>query len=96
MAESRQILPWVADAGHSRVGDHGAAFSSLDAPEYLLPPLPEIVLVIAHHGFFDAEVVQELHCHAGVLGGDEIHRAQNLQPPGAHIPQIADGGAYNV
>ena len=96
MAKRHQILPRVADAGHPRIGDDGAAFPSLDPPQNLLPPFPKIVLVVAYQRFLDAKVIQQLHADPGILGGDKIHRLQHLPPPGTHIPQVANGGAHNI
>ena len=47
--------------------------------------------MIAHHGLFDLEVVQQLQRHPLILCGDEIHRGEGFNGAGGEVAQIADG-----
>ena len=85
----------VGDAGHPRVGAEGAALPCLDPAEDALPPA-QGVLVVADHGFFQAQMVQKPHGDPGVLGGDEIRRPQRGGGPGGHVLQVADGGGDDI
>ena len=40
------------------------------------------VLIVADHGLFQAQKVEQLHGHAGVLGGNEIRRAERCRHTG--------------
>ena len=42
------------------------------------------------------QVVQELHRHPGVLGGDEVHLGQGVRPPGGEVPQVSNGGGHQI
>ena len=50
-----------------------------------------VVAVIGDHRLFDVQMVQQLHRHTGVLGGDEIHLSHGLRHAPGNVPQIADG-----
>ena len=88
-------LARVGDAGHSGVRAEGAVLPRLDAAEDALAFL-EGVLIVADHGLFQAQKVEQLHGHAGVLGGNEIRRAERCRHPGRHVLQIADGSCHDV
>ena len=43
-----------------------------------------------------SKVIQKLHGHPGVLRGDEVRGFQRFHRPGGEVPQIADGGGYQI
>ena len=88
-------LARVGNAGHPGVAAQGTALPCLDALQNGFALL-QCVLVVADHGFLQAQMVQQLHGHTGVLGGDEIRRAEGRCYPGRHIVQIADGRGHDV
>ena len=88
-------LAGVGDAGHPGVRAEGAVLARLDAAEDALALL-QGMLVVADHRFFQAEEVEQLHGHAGVLGGDEVRRAEGRRHAGRHVIEIADGGRDDV
>ena len=45
---------------------------------------------------FQAQKVEQLHGHAGVLGGNEIRRAERCRHTGRHVLQVADGSCHDV
>ena len=47
-------------------------------------------LIVADHGLFQAQKVQQLHGHTGVLGGNKVCRAKGGRYARRHIVQIAD------
>ena len=85
----------VGDAGHSGVTAQRAALPCLDALQNGLTLL-QSVLIVADHGLFQAQKVQQLHGHAGVLGGNEVCRAKGGGHPGRHVVQIADGRCHDI
>ena len=91
-AELHQGLAGIADGGGPGVGDQGAGLPGQEPGENGRARRGLIVLVVAHQGLFDAEVVEELQGHPGVLGGDEVRPGQGLHRPGTEVPQVADGG----
>ena len=95
-AQAHQILAGVADGGHARVGHQGAGLASQQAGQDGLSGGGAVVLVIADQGLFDVEVVQQLHRHAGILGGDEVGALQRFHGAGGEIPQVADGGGDQI
>ena len=95
-ALGHQLLPWVADGRGPGVRDQGAALAGQQAVHQFISAGVGVVAVIAHHGFLDAQVVEQLHRHAGVLGGDEVHRLQRLRRPGRKIPQVPNGGGDQI
>ena len=54
------------------------------------------MLVVADQRLLDIEMVQQLHRHTGILGGDEVGVLQRLHGTGRKIPQIADGGGHQI
>ena len=88
-------LTGVGNAGHARIGAQRTALPCLNALQNGLALL-QSVLVVADHGLFQAQKVQQLHGHAGVLGGNEVCRAKGGGHPGRHVVQVADGGCHDV
>ena len=58
--------------------------------------LLQCVFVVADHRLFQAQIVQQPHGHAGVLGGHEVRRAEGGGHAGRHVVQIADGGCHDI
>ncbi len=57
---------------------------------------PGVVAVVGDHGLFQPQVVEQLQGHPGVLGGDEVRLRQGLRHPPGDVPQVADGGGYQI
>ena len=88
-------LARVRDAGHSGVRAEGAVLARLNTAQDTLAFL-QCVLVVADHRLFQAQIVQQPHGHAGVLGGHEVRRAEGGGHAGRHVVQIADGGCHDI
>ena len=88
-------LARVGDAGHTGVGAEGAALARLDAAQDAFALL-QCVFVVADHRLFQAQIVQQPHGHAGVLGGHEVRRAKSGGDAGRHIIKVADGGCDDI
>ena len=84
-AELHQILAGVGDGRRARIGDEGAALAAQQALDDLLTCAGTVMLMIAHHGLFDLEVVQQLQRHPLILCGDEIHRGESFNGAGREI-----------
>ena len=94
-ALGHEILARIGDGGHSRVGDEHAVLSRLDplADHGAAPAL--VVLIIAEHRLFQAEMVQQLQRDARVLRGDEIGGGERLPGTGGEIPQVSDRRSHH-
>ena len=79
MASAVEPASGIADARHSGVGDHGDAPAGLERLDQLGGTLVLVVLVAAHGGGGDLEVVEQLLRLAGVLAGDAVHAAEHVQ-----------------
>ena len=88
-------LARVGDAGHARITAQGAALARLNAAQDALALL-QGVLIVADHGLFQAQKVQQLHGHTGVLGGNKVSRAKGGGHPGRHIVQVADRCCHDI
>ena len=86
----------VGDGGAARVRHQGAALPGQQPLQDPGAALLFVVLMVAHQGLFDPQVVQQLQGHAGVLGGDEVRRLQGLGAAPGNVPQIADGRGDQV
>ena len=95
-AETHQVLPRVGDGGGARVRHQGAALPRLNPAEDGGPRGVAVVAVVGRHGLFQPQVVQQLHRHPGVLGGQEVRLLQRLRRPAADVPQVADGRGHQV
>ena len=91
-----QVLTWVRDGGASGIGYQGAGLSGQNAVQNFFPLEGFVVLVVAHQGLFQFQVVEELQRDPGVLRGDEIRAFQRGLCPGGNVPQIADGGGNQI
>ena len=88
-------LARVGDAGHARITAQCAALARLNAAQDALTLL-QGVLIVADHGLFQAQKVQQLHGHTGVLGGNKVCRAKGGRYARRHIVQIADGRCHDI
>ena len=95
-ALGHQFLSRVTDGGSTGIGDQGAALTPQQAGDQFLSPGSGIVAVVTHHRLLQPQMVEELHRHPGVLGGDEIHLLQGLRRPERQIPQVANGGGDQI
>ncbi len=91
-AQVDEVLPRVRDGRHAGVGDQRAVLALQDACEELRTLLVLIVLMVAHHGCLDVEVVQQFQGDPGVLGRDEVGGLQCLDGPGREVREVPDGG----
>ena len=80
-AQGDQLLPGVGDGGHPGVGHQGAALPRQQALQNGRAAGLCIVAVIGDHLLFQAQVVQQLHRHPGVLRGNKIRLLQRLRHP---------------
>ena len=76
-----QILAGIGNGGTACIGDLGAGLTGQDPLYDLITFDSLVVLIVAHKAFFNAQVVQKLQGHPGILSGDEIHRFQHLLCP---------------
>ena len=95
-ALGHQLLPGVGDGGGARVGDQGTALPGLEPVQDSLPAGPGVVPVVGDHRLFKPQVVEQLHRHPGVLGGDKVRLFQCLRHPPGDIPQVADGSRDQI
>ena len=78
-------------------GDNGFGYDPLFVPDAVgLPGGGPVVLVVADQRLFDVEMVQQLHGHTGVLGGNKVCRAKGGRYARRHIVQIADGRCHDI
>ena len=91
-----QSFAGVAYAGHTRVGDYGAAFPRSKAAYYDFTLFPLVELLVNHHGLFDSEMVQQLCRDAGILRGDKVHLFKGFHGAGRKIAEVAYGRSYNI
>ena len=92
-----ELVAGVGDAGRARVGDDGdilAGGKLLDEP-LGLAVFVELV-VGAQAVAADAELVEQHHAAAGVLGGDDVGARQDLAPALGHIARVADGRCDDI
>ena len=89
-------LPGVGNGGHTRVAAQRAGFPGLDAVQNITAPLFQIVLIIAHHRLFQAQVVQQLQRHTGVFGGNKIRFCKGFRRAWGKVAQIADGRCHDI
>ena len=95
-AEGHQLLAGVGHRRGARVGDQGAALPGQQAAEHRLAPRPGVVAVIGEHGLFQPQVVEQLEGHPGILRGNKIHLPQGVRDAPGDVPQVADGGGYQI
>ena len=95
-AQPHQILAGIADGRGPGVRHQRTRLPGQQPGQNGLPGGGPVVLVVADQRLFDVEMVQQLHGHTGVFGGDEVCLLQGLHPTGGQIPQIADGGGYQI
>ena len=95
-AAGHQLLPGVGDGGGARVGDQGAALPGLKPAQDSLSAGLGAVPVVGDHGLFKPQVVEQLHRHPGILGGDKVRLFQRIRHPPGDIPQVADGGGDQI
>ena len=88
-------LARVGDAGHARITAQGTALACFNAAQDALTLL-QGVLIVADHGLFQTQKVQQLHGHTGVLGGNKVCRAKGGCYARRHIVQIADGRCHDI
>ena len=91
-----QLFAGVADGRCARVRHQSAVFSRQNAAQDLRAAALGVMPVIAHHGLFDTQMVQDLQRHTGILGGDKIRLPQGLDDAFTQIPQISDGGGHQI
>ena len=95
-AEPDEILARVADGWRPGVGHEGARLPAEQAGKDRLSRCRAVVLMVAHERLFDLKMVQQLHGHARILGGDEIRAAQRLDGAGREIPEVSDGRSHQI
>ena len=95
-AEPDEILARVADGWRPGVGHEGARLPAEQAGKDRLSRRRAVVLVVAHERLFNLKMVQQLHGHARILGGDEIRAAQRLDGAGREIPEVSDGRSHQI
>jgi hypothetical protein len=84
--------PWVADPRSPRVGDEADVVATPEALEDHRNSILLVVLVTRHQLGHGAKVLKERPRAACVLGKHERNRPQGVSSPGAHVPEVADGG----
>ena len=94
--QAGQVLSRVRDRRGPGVCHQGAGLPLGDADDNLRPGGSLVVLVIAHQGFMQLQMVQQLPGDTGVLGGDKIRFGQRLAAAVRDIGQIADGGGDEI
>ena len=91
-----EILARVTDGWRPGVGHEGARLPAEQAGKDRLSRRRAVVLVVAHERLFNLKMVQQLHGHARILGGDEIRAAQRLDGAGREIPEVSDGRSHQI
>ena len=91
-----QLLAGVGDARQAGIADQGHRFARLQGRQQLGQAGGPVVLVEAHQGHPDAEVVQQQTAAAGVLAGHPVGAGQHPPGPGGEVVQVADGGAHQI
>ena len=71
--QRHQVFPGVTDGGGSGVGDEGTALSGEQTLQNLRACGFRVVPVVADHGLFQSQVVQNFDRDPGVLRSDKIH-----------------------
>ena len=94
--QPHQILTGIGDGRGAGVRYQSAGFSPQQPAQDSLPGGDVVVFVVAYQRLFDAEMVQQLYGHAGVLRGNKIRVFQGLCRPRRKISQIADGGSDQI
>ena len=51
---------------------------------------------ITDQGLFNAQMIHQLQCDPGILGGDKIHAFQGFPAALGNVTQIANGGGDEI
>ena len=92
-----ELVAGVGDAGRARVGDDGDVLAGgklFDEP-LRLAVFVELV-VGAQTVAADAELVEQHHAAAGVLGGDDVGGGQDFASALGHVARVADGRCDDI
>ena len=90
-AQRDKVLAGVGNRRRARVGHERTGLPCEHTLEYDLAACTAVVLIVRNHRlFWQLAGVQQLLRNARVLGGDEIHRAEDFTCTGRKIAQIAD------
>ena len=95
-AQADQVLARVADSGRASVGNQGAGLTGQETVQYKGACGSFIVFMVADHGLFEAQVAQEFHRYAGILGGDKAGAFQGGGGSWAKILQVANRRCHQV
>ena len=95
-AQPHQILTRIADGRRTGIRYQSADLAAQQTLYDGLAGGGAVMLVIAHQRLFDVEVVEKLHRHPGVFGGNEVCFAQRFHGAGGEVTQIADGGGHQI
>ena len=94
--QGHQVLSGVGDGGGARIGDQGAALPGQQTIHNGGPRCGKIVAVVADHGLFQTQVVEQLHRHPGVLGGQKVRPCHGVRHTPGDVPQISNGGGNQI
>ena len=90
------LAPSAGPTGGAGVANQSDILPLAQQREQMLLPQLLIMFKVADHRLFDTEMIQQLHGHARILGGDKIHRLQRFDRAGRYIAHVADRRADDV
>ena len=85
-AQGHQILSRVGDGGGTRIGNQCAVFPGQQPLQDTLAAVFRVVAVVGDHGLFQLQMVEELHGHPGIFGGNEVRLGHGLGHTGRDVP----------